>query len=263
MSSEIEKKTNNQMDLARKRKIVLLSTIILTIVYWFIALWYTNKTKDSKELVVFYAIFGPIFNYDPSLDFWQYIYQFGITIVMFLIVPFLIAKFLLNEDFKEYGLKLGAKKTGLILVAIFGPLAVIVAPLVVQNATFAAEYPLTKLVANSWAILIGYEIAYFFYYFSYEVFYRGYLQFGLKSEEPRRNEIIYIITIQTIITILFHIGKPIEEIITAGIFGPILGYFAFKLNSVHYGMIIHFIIGGICNDIFNLIFLGLLPTLII
>ena len=67
-SNEIKKMFN------RKGKIILLSVILLTTIYWILAKWYTNKSGYSKDLVVFYALFQPIFGNTPWLDYWQYIY---------------------------------------------------------------------------------------------------------------------------------------------------------------------------------------------
>ncbi|MHA1282244.1 MAG: CPBP family intramembrane glutamic endopeptidase [Promethearchaeota archaeon] len=243
--------------LSKKRMVVLLSTCILTIIYWITALWYTNKSGYTKDLVIFYAIFGNITNNNPWLDFWQYIYQFAMAVLLFAVIPYLLVKYYLKEDFMDYGLRWGNKKLGL---AISIPIAIglfFVAMYASQDPILQSEYPLSKLVGTNWLIFIFYEFCYFFYFFAYEITMRGYLQWGLKSQDPSKLEIIAILAIQTTITTLFHIGKPMSEIMLALVMGPILGYAALKLNSIWYGMILHYLV-NIFNDLFILYWLGML-----
>ena len=243
----------------RKGKIVLLSVIGLTVVYWFLALWYTNKVGYTKDLVVFNLIFGPAFNNNPWIDFWQYIFQFSMTVVLFFFIPFLIVKYSFKEDFRDYGLRAGNKKMGIILTILLVIGVVIMAFFTSQEAWIQSEYPLSKLVGENWLIFVYYEAMYFFYFYAYEVIMRGYLQWGLLKENTKIKGIIVILILQTAISTLFHIGKPIEEITTALVFGPILGYAAIKLDSIWYGMIIHFVM-NVFMDIFILLWLGMLPA---
>jgi len=243
----------------KKGRIVLSTTILLTIAFWFLALWYTNKSGYTKDLVVFYAIFGPIFNYNPWLDYWQYIFQFLMTMVLFFVIPFLIVKYYFKEDFRDYGLRTGNKKLGIILMIPLSVLLFIVAIFASQDLILQSEYPLSKLVGTNWAVFFYYEAMYFFYFYAYESMMRGYLQWGLKREDSTWKGILVILIIQTAITTLFHIGKPISEIMLALVLGPVLGYAALKLGSIWYGMILHFVI-NIFNDLFILYWLGMLPA---
>jgi len=243
----------------KKGQIVLISVCLLTVAYWFLALWYTNKSGYTKNLVVFYAIFGPLFNYHPWLDFWQYIYQFLMTVLFFFIIPVLIVKYYFNEDFREYGLKLGKKKTGLILMALGVVLVFLLASFTCQDSILNSEYPLSKLIGRSWAIFIFYEAVYFFYFFAYEYMMRGYLQWGLKRENTTFKGIVVILILQTVITTLFHIGKPMTEILAALAIGPVFGYICLKLDSIWYVIIWHYML-NIFQDLFILSYLGMLPS---
>lgn len=237
---------------------MLLSCSLLTLLYWFLALWYADKTDHAKKLVVFYALFGPIFNYDPWLDFWQYIYQFGMTMLFFFVVPVIIIKYYFKEDFRQYGLKLGKKKAGLILTTIGTLLVFLLASTTCQDPVLNSEYPLSKLIGTSWGILILYEAVYFFYFFAYEYMMRGYLQWGLKRDNTTRKGIVVLLVIQTTITTLFHIGKPTTEILAALAIGPVFGYFCLKLDSIWYVMFVHYLL-NIFQDLFILNYLGMLP----
>ena len=243
----------------KKGLIVLLSTIALTVMYWWLALWYANDLPFSKDLVVFDAVFSPLVGNDPWLDFWQYIYQFGLTVLLFLVIPWLIVKTYFKEDFKEYGMGWGNKRRGIALSIPLAFVLLVVSYFASQDPILQSEYPLSKLIGTSWMIFILYECAYFFYFVAYEAMMRGYLQWGLKRENMTGSELVLILTIQTVITTLFHVGKPTSEILLALVMGPVLGYAALKLDSIWYGTILHFLI-NVFNDLFILYWLGMLPS---
>jgi hypothetical protein len=243
----------------KKGKTILISAILLTIAFWFLAMWYTNKSGYTKDLVVFYAIFGPIFNNHPMLDFWQYIFQFWITMLLFFFIPLLIVKYYFKENIRDYGLRAGKKKLGITLIIPFTLVFFVVAIFNSQEPTLVAEYPLTKLIGLGWALFGFYEIMYFFYFFAIEAMMRGYIQWGLKRENTTIKGIILILAIQTAISTLFHIGKPQIEITAALALGPVLGYIAIKMDSIWYGMYIHYIM-NVFMDLLILFNLGLLPT---
>lgn len=234
---------------------MLLSAVLITAVYWFLALWYNNKGAYSKDLVVFHQLFG---NHDKWFDLWQYIYQFVVTVLLFWFVPYLITKYYLKEDFSSLGLQLTYTKQA-ILICVFAYIAVIASTYFSsQDQLIQSEYPLSKLIGTSWSIFIAYQSVYLFYFLAYEIFFRGYLQFGLKSEHAGAKELLIIILIQTVLTTLFHIGKPTPEITAAAAFGPVFGYVAFRYNSIWYGMVIHFVM-NVFIDLFVLHWLHLLP----
>ncbi|HWB64558.1 MAG TPA: CPBP family intramembrane glutamic endopeptidase [Chitinophagales bacterium] len=250
--------TKTADELKQRRMVVLFSVIALTVVYWFTALWYNNKTGNSKDLIVFHWLFGRLFPGNPLLDLWQYFYQFAITVILFFAVPAFIIKRYLKEDYNLFRLKFVRHRQALIICAVIYPVVVCSTYFTTTDPTLAAEYPLSKLIHISWATFIIYEMAYFFYFFSYEAFFRGYLQFGLASEKPGIKEIIYLLAIQTIITTLFHIGKPTSEIMAAAAFGPIIGYVALRYNTIWYGLGIHYLM-NIFIDYFILYHRQMLP----
>ncbi|MFN8321582.1 MAG: CPBP family intramembrane glutamic endopeptidase [Chitinophagales bacterium] len=241
--------------LQKRRTVVLFSSILITVVYWIVALWYTNKTAYSKDLVVFHQLFGPG---DKWQDLWQYVYQFAVTVLLFWIVPYLITKYYLKEDFSKLGLGLTYNKQALIICAMAYPIVIASTYFSSQDPLIAAEYPLSKLIGSTWSVFVAYQSVYLFYFVAYEIFYRGYLQFGLKSEQAGTGELFLIILFQTVLTTLFHIGKPAPEIISAAAFGPVFGYVAFRYNSIWYGMVIHFGM-NVFLDLFSLHWLHLLP----
>ena len=240
--------------MTKRQTTVLISGIVLTALYWVVALWYTNKQAYSKDLVLFHVLFGN----GADLDVWQYIYQFGITVLLFLIVPYCIFRFYLKEDFLSLGLRFVPNSEALIVCAVLYPVVLVSTYFSSQDPLIAGEYPLSKGIGASWFVFILYELAYFFYFLSYEIFYRGFFSFGLKTEQGGKHELITIIIVQTLLTTLFHIGKPTPEIAMAAAFGPVFGYVAFRYNSIWYGMVIHYVM-NIFIDYFSLHWLHLAP----
>jgi membrane protease YdiL (CAAX protease family) len=239
--------------------VVILSTsIFITLLYWILALWYTNKSAQSKDLLVFHTLFGSYFLDSGWIDFWQYIYQFALTVLLFWLAPYLIATHYLELKFSDLGLRWKPHKEAILICVVAYPLVIASTYFSTQDPLIAAEYPLTKLIRTSWLIFIGYQLAYFFYFLSYEIFYRGYLSFGLKSEHATVHELFYIILFQSMLTTLFHVGKPMPELIAAAAFGPVFGYVAFRYQNIWYGMAIHFIM-NVFLDFFSLRAHHLLP----
>ena len=204
-------------------------------------------------------LFGGLIKDKATLDLYQYFYQFAVTVLLFLAVPAFIIKYFLGGDYSVFRTGFQYNKTALLLCAVVYPLVIISIYFTSQQPVMQSEYPLSKLINTSWSVFIVYEIAYFFYFFSYEAFFRGYLQFGLKSENAGWREIVVILLIQTAITTLFHIGKPTTEITAAAVMGPVIGYVAIRFNSIGYALGIHYLM-NVFMDYFILSHRHILPA---
>ncbi len=249
---------NFKENTTRRRIFVLVSVILLTVIYYFTSLYRIYIPQElpyfpegRNSILFFDWLFGSLFNGSPWIDFWQYIWQFVMAFVLFLIVPMLIIKFYFKEPQKDYGWQWGEKKFNLIWTLI--ALAVVPAFFFFSDPTLAQEYPLTKL---EWVdpsafltLFIAFNLIYFIYYIGFEFIYRAYLQFGLKGkEELGRIGLILIISISTVISVLFHIGKPMLEIIAAAAIGPLFGWLTLKGRSFIWPVLIfHFLMGVVQN----------------
>jgi hypothetical protein len=216
--------------------------ILLTIIYYFTSLYYVRVDLYTKNLVFFHWLFGSII--DPYwIDFWQYIWQFFMAFFLFLIVPMLIIKFYFKEEQKDYGFQWGHRKFNLIWTLI--GLSIVPAFFFLTDPGLAHEYPLTQIVVGNVPLFIAFNLIYFVYYIGYEFLYRAYLQFGLEDgAELTKKGILVIISISTLITVLFHIGKPTMEIIAAAAIGPLFGWLTLKGRSFIWPVLIfHYLIG--------------------
>ena len=231
----------------KKRGTIFISTIILLIFYYITALLYVRVSPDRKNLIFFHWIFGSLFGDSIWIDFWQYIFQFIMAFILFFIIPVLIIKYYLKEDLREYGIYWGNKKFNLIWTLI--GLAISPIFLLISNDPILLnEYPLTRLVLNNMGLFLIYNLIYLVYYIGYEFIFRAYFQFGLMKGNTKKVGMILIIITQTILTTLFHIGKPLTEIIAAAAIGPLFGYLTIKGKSIIWPVLIfHYTIGIFSN----------------
>jgi uncharacterized protein len=175
-------------------------------------------------------------------------YQFICAFFLFFGIPVLLMKWAAKESLKDLGLGLGDWKAGFFLVAPIG-LILIALPGGLSASSmpdFLATYPMAKAAAGSGSRFLVYELAYgFLYYVSYEAFFRGMLQHGLRKELGDLPAIL----IQTAMTTLLHIGKPQGEIWAALAAGLLFGTLVFRIRSVWPIVVIHFGL-GVATDFF-------------
>jgi hypothetical protein len=247
---------NNSSNPSKQKWIVLLSSILLTFGYWTTALWYQNQQAYSKDLVFFHFLFGSFAS--SRLDLLQYYFQFALTVFWFILVPYFITTRFLKLDFQQLVWRHTNDKTAIKICLLIYPLVLASTWFSSAEPVLQAEYPLSKLIGLSWMTFILYQLSYFFYFFAYESMFRGFLQFGWLSPKPGTKEIMSILFIQTLLTTLFHIGKPGTEILMAALFGPVFGYVSIRFNSIWYGMLIHYLM-NVFMDTFILHRLHILP----
>ena len=233
-------------NITKKQVIILSTTILLTLIYYFTSLFYIRVSPTQKNIVFFHLLFGTAID-SVWIDFWQYIYQFVMALLLFFVIPIILIKYYFKEDIKDYGLQVGDKKFNLIWTLI-GALLLPILFFASNSPDIVNEYPLTRLVLLNAGLFISFSLVYFIYYLGYEFIYRAYLQFGLKREDMGKAGIILILIIQTTITTLFHIGKPLMELIPVAIIGPIFGYLTLKGKSVIWPVLIfHYALGVLTN----------------
>jgi len=104
---------------------------------------------------------------------------------------------------------------------------------------FLAEYPLNKSAGESTFSFLSHAIAYLFYYIGWEIFFRGFMQFGLREKLGDW----FSILVQTLASCLVHIGKPDGEIYGSIIAGIVWGIVAFRAQSILPIILIHWLVG--------------------
>jgi membrane protease YdiL (CAAX protease family) len=169
------------------------------------------------------------------------IYMFITTFILLGIIPLFLINIVFRESIKEYGISIGDWKTGLKIIAIIFPvIAVFVLYPSIYNQEMVNFYPQSKEAADSPALFLKFQtIRILFFYTGWEIFFRGFMLFGLRKHVGDA----MAICIQIIPSCLWHIGMPTGEIF-ASIFGGILfGMMALKTGSILYSYILHCLIG--------------------
>jgi membrane protease YdiL (CAAX protease family) len=150
-----------------------------------------------------------------------------------------------REPLSSYGLALGDWRFGLKALAVMAPVMVVLSALASRSPAFLAQYPISRAVCASVPAFLVHAAAYLAYYVGFEIFFRGFIQFGLRE----RLGDWYAILVQTALSCLVHIGKPSGEIFGASVGGLAFGIVAFRSRSLLYVVVAHWVL-GVALDLF-------------
>lgn len=188
---------------------------------------------------------GPRFVAWPSRDALSYVWWYGSSVVLYLIIPLLFA-FATRASFpRSYGLRLGDWRTGALwavaLLAVMLPAAYVAS----KTPWFKGAYPLAGAGAYtlkpvgakevlSLRLFAVYEASYVGYFIAWEFFFRGWM---LNALFPRFGK--GAVLIQMIPFALMHLGKPEPETFGSIVAGIALGLLALRTRSFWYGAAVH------------------------
>ena len=186
-----------------------------------------------------------------ALDLYSQYYRFAVVFLLFFVIPLCVAR-LLGMSPGDIGLRAGdARWSFRVLV----PVLAACVPLLYLSAadpSFQAEYPMARSAAASTWSFVVYEASYLLYYVGWEVFFRGFLLFGLERGLGRFGSNLF----QTVPSALLHMVKPAGEAWASVVAGPLFGAAAFKAGSVLYVLGFHYAV-GVLNDVFCALRAGL------
>ncbi|MCX7984604.1 MAG: CPBP family intramembrane metalloprotease [Bacteroidetes bacterium] len=166
-------------------------------------------------------------------------YSFLTAFLMFGLIPVLIISLLFRESLKEYGFQVGDWKYGILTVGVLVPLFIVLSYFSAQNPEFVKEYPINRSACTCSTAFLLHSFLYLLYYIGYEILMRGFIQCGLRKYFGDWNAIL----VQTVISTLFHIGKPTGEIYASILGGIIWGWIVFRSRSLLYVLLMHWILG--------------------
>jgi membrane protease YdiL (CAAX protease family) len=150
-----------------------------------------------------------------------------------------------REPLSSYGLALGDWRFGLKALAVMAPMMVVLSALASRSPAFLAQYPLSRAVCASAPAFLVHAAGYLAYYVGFEIFFRGFVQFGLRERLGDWNAIL----VQTALSCLVHIGKPSGEVFGAIVGGLAFGIVAFRSRSLLYVIVAHWVL-GVALDLF-------------
>ncbi len=209
------------------------TTTILLVAPILIVLW---KYYGTKAFYISHLTSVVLLN---NPDWTGAVYSFATGLVLFGLLPILVIKSVFREPLSKYGVQIGDWKFGLIAAAVMAPVMIALTYPSASNPQFLAEYPLFKGAGASAGTFAGHSLLYLTYYLGYEMLMRGFIQFGLREQLGDWNAIL----VQTVISTLFHIGKPDGEIFSSILGGLIWGIVVFRSRSLLYVLLVHWLLG--------------------
>jgi hypothetical protein len=237
--------------LTDKTALILLSTFILLI------LW-----GSKGDMKIISKIFGEKW---PEALFpgvpWNYqLASFIVGFLLLVVVPCCIIKFVFKERLSEYGLgwpkdKNRRKQSAIAFFLIMG-IAVIPFFLSAFNPEMQEEYPLfgDVIAGGDWGAFVVYELVYLLFFVVIDFIYRGYLLLGLfkikdmeafKGVKKIKGPLvfgIYAIFIQMLSYTMWHIAKPVPELIGTIFWGIGTGAVVLKTRTVWPVIISHWLL---------------------
>lgn len=108
---------------------------------------------------------------------------FWINIFLFLLFPWLVIRLLLKENFKLFGISLGNSKKGVIFSIIFIAVFGLINYFAVHKPNLRSQLQISPDIIKSFWIFLWFQLAVSLpSHFSWEFFFRGFLQLGLEKK---------------------------------------------------------------------------------
>jgi membrane protease YdiL (CAAX protease family) len=218
--------------------------------------------SGPKAIPLFAPWFRPwLQSSDPLVANWRLqMFSFASGAVLLLAIPLAIIHFGFKQRPRDFGLGLGDRRLGLRFLLIGLIVVIPGAWLASSQPAMQAEYPLLYQGMTSSQIAARFnlgqfalfEILYASFFLTCEFTYRGYMLFGL---EPRFGR--YAIFIQMLPYVVWHLAKPVPELIGTPILGFVLGAIALRVRSLWYIMLVHWAL-NIFMDTFILVHRGVI-----
>lgn len=180
-------------------------------------------------------------------DVYAGLYFFFSVFVLMGLIPLIIIRFVFRQSLREYGLRWGDWRRGLVAIVVFlPPIAVLLLLPSSKIEAVRSYYPFVKSIqSNPGNFFLVEALRGLLFYTAWEFFFRGFMQSGLKPAFGVWPSIL----IQTTPSCLWHIGTPDAEIFGSIVAGIFFGWLAFRTRSIVYGFILHWSF-GIILDLF-------------
>ena len=167
------------------------------------------------------------------------LYTFFSGFLLLGVLTLVIIRYVLKEPLSSYGLALGDWKFSLAAVAILAPLLTLLTLPSARDPQFLAEYPLDKGAGASAMAFGRHAVTYLVSYIGWEIYFRGFMQFGLRDKFGPW----FAILIQTMVSCIMHIGKPDGEIYGSIVGALIWGVIAQRSGSILAPILTHWVLG--------------------
>jgi len=207
------------------------------IILFSVAVLYTlRRYLGSTDFFIFYLNRSSFFT-DAQASA-QY-YNWGLSFVLFCLVPVAIVKLWFREKLGDYGVLI--KKP---LISIFITLLgiVVVTPAIYIGSKmpeFISIYPVVYNAGETPLLFLKSSVFYFLFYIGYEFIFRGFLFMGIKEDIGMWKAL----SVSLLATVLIHVTKPMTEMTLSILIGLIFPIIVNRLKSIWPVIIIHAYIG--------------------
>lgn len=165
-------------------------------------------------------------------------YEIASAFILFGLIPLALVIFLFRESGRDYGLRLGDWKFGLIAIVILFPIIAGSLYLDSKSPAMQAAYPIDQGATQSVQAFLLLEAPCLLFLMAWEFIFRGFMLFGLR---PRVGDWLAI-CIQTIPSSLWHIGLPVNVTLAAIPGGLVFGILAIRTRSIIWPTLLHYLI---------------------
>ncbi len=194
----------------------------------------------------FRNVVGARFDGHPAYTVMSYWWWFGCAILLYLLMPLLLAYATRGSFNRKYGFGLGDWKAGLTVSVLFLVVMLPATFIASKTKAFAGAYPLAGAAAYTLSLPGGknetslglfaiYELGYVLYFVGWEFFYRGWMLNGLLPRFGRAGAILIPVAPFAVM----HLGKAEPEALGSIVAGVALGVLALRTRSFWYGVIVH------------------------
>lgn len=194
----------------------------------------------------FRGLVGNTLDQHPWNATFGHFWWFASSIVLYLVMPLMLALAFRGSFNERYGFQLGDWRAGLKITALFLAIMLPATWIASRMNTFKGIYPLAGngaflvnlgggKTAVSWPLFLTYEAAYFAYFFAWEFLFRGWMVHGVTPKWGRGPAILA----QMAPFAVMHLGKAELEALGSIIAGVALGLLSLRTRSFYYGAIIH------------------------
>jgi membrane protease YdiL (CAAX protease family) len=150
------------------------------------------------------------------------------------LLPYLCMRFVLKRPLSDFGVRMVESRGALMTYA--GMLVVIAPFVLIASGTqaFLHTYPKCAGAADGLGPLLVWELAYGLQFLMLELFFRGFLTFGLA-----RSLGSLAIFVMTVPYAMIHFSKPLAECLGSIVAGIALGTVALRTGSIWGGVLVH------------------------
>jgi uncharacterized protein len=194
----------------------------------------------------FRTIVGSSLDQHPWNNVFGFLWWFGTSFVLYLVMPLILAIATRGSFHERYGMQLGDWRAGLKISLLF--LAVMLPATWVASKldSFKGIYPLASTGAYTanlgggktevqWSLFLTYEFGYLLYFVAWEFLFRGWMIHGIAPKWGRGPAIL----VQVMPFAVMHLGKAELETLGSIIAAIALGILSVRTRSFLYGALIH------------------------